>query len=564
MLRTLGVTILLPAVALLGWLAMSPAESPADFVIASDELRFLDPARVSHQHETQIAYALFEGLTRIDPLSTLPKPALAESYETSADGLCWTFRLRDGLRWSDGSPLTAEDFRFAWLRAIDPRIRSQYSSLLYVIAGAQAYSESRHNADAADDLPADRVGIETPDARTIVVRLARPCAYFAELTAFPTYAPVSAAALRRESDPIGAERRWTRGDDVLCSGAFRLVRWDFKRRLLLERNGHYWDAANVPLRSIEVLIATDPGTVLLGYETGRIHLVRGVEPEAARALREQQSRGERSDFHDGDRFATFFFRVNCSREPFRGNAALRAALSLAIDKRAICERVLGLGEQPADTFVPRGLLHLMPRTDEAGRTVFYQPPDGLGAGMIYEQRVARARELLDASGYDRSRPIEILYAPDPRQQRRIVEAVEAMWTQSLGLRVRPRLLERKVLSQMVRSLEYDVATSDWYADYMDPSTFLDLFTSDSAQNRTGWSNAEYDDLIRRASRESSAAAQFGLYRLAESLLCERELPILPVYFKRGNYLLNPRFTGVTGNPLDLVLIHRVAPAPGLR
>lgn len=554
MLRTLSAIILLPALGLLGWLALQETSPRADFVVASDELRFLDPARVSHQHEIQVARALFEGLTRLNDESLIPEPGLAERWEVDATQTHYTFHLRDGIRWSNGEPITAEHFRWSWLRAMLPSTRSQYITFLYVIDGAEAYSKSRRDNDSADDLPESSVGIEALDERTLRVRLAQPCSYFLDLAAFPTLCPVYPPSLA--GDAVG---KWNDPAWVVCSGAFTLERWDFKRRLLLRKNPRYWDAASIGVDSIEMLIAIDPSTILLAYETRRIDLYRGLEPEMARAVLQQQSEGKRRDFVQGDRFATFFFRVNCTREPFKNNAKLRAALSLAIDKRAICDTVLGLGESPADTFFPPGAIPLMPRSGPGGETILYEPPTGLGHDLDWDARLELARRLLDESGFGAiaaTRPIEIMYAPDPRQQRRVCEAVQAMWERNLGIRVELRLQERKVLSQRVRALDYDLATSDWYGDYMDPSTFLDIFASNSGNNRTGWSNARYDELIRAAAIEPGDSKRFAMFTQAESILCRDELPLVPIYFKRGNFLMNPKFVGVRDNVLDSALIHR--------
>jgi len=555
-------------------LAVMSSRAPApvaDFVVACDAFRTIDPHRVSWLDEIQTSAALFEGLTRLDPLTLQPVAAAAESWTVSEDGRTYTFALRAGLRWSNGDPLTADDFRWSWFRVLDPAVAAQYASLLFVLDGAAEYYRSRAGADAADDLPASVVGIEVLDARTLRVRLAAPCSYLLDLTAFPTFAPVHRPTLERFAYRDGrvltsTQHLWTRPENIVCNGAYTLTRWDFKRRLLLERNAHYWnhppadDAQAV--RTIEIFITSNINAALLAYQTGRIHLIRGLPPEISRALKDEAARGERHDFVLGDRFATFFLRVNCRRPPLN-DANLRKALTLAIDKQAICERVMGQGETPADTYVPPASIPLMPREAADGSTVFYEPPAGLGAGLSQARRVALARNFLARSGYDpaRGRPIRIAYATDPPQQRSIAQAVQHMWETSLGIRVELEVLERKVLSQRIRDLDYDVARSDWFGDYMDPSTFLDMFTSDGGQNRTGWSHAEYDRCIAAAAVEPDAAKRFSLLRRAEQILCEEELPILPIFFRRGNYLLSPRFTGVADNVREILPIHEVRLAP---
>lgn len=567
MLRSLVLLTVLPAGALIGWLALESRAHRADFVLTTGEPRTLDPHRVSWLPEIQLASAMFEGLTRLDPQTSRPQPAVAAQWSINPDHTAYVFQLRHDARWSNGDPVVAEDFRAAWLRVADPRCEAQYAHLLFVIRGAEDYYRSRLDEDPANDRPPEHVGVEALDAHTLRVVLGSPCPYFLELTSFATFAPVHRPTLARWAYRDGRVLRSTqhlmlRPGHVVCNGPFVLRRWDFKQRIWLERNKLYWDAASIRINSIEACIIESPNTALIAYETGRVDFVRGLERSVAERLLNWQQAGPRCDFHSADRFATFFFRVNCRRPPL-DNADLRRALSLAIDREAVCAHVLRLGETPAETYVPRTLLHLMPRESAGGETICYEPPAGLGAGLSMAQRAALARELLRRSGYDRiaaERPLEIAFSPADPEERSIAEALQAMWKEHLGIHVDLRTIESKVLSTRIRDLDYDLARSNWFGDYMDPSTFLDMFTTDSGQNRTGWSHAEYDRLIAAAAQEPDNARRFALLREAERILCQGELPIIPVFHRRGNYLLNPRFTGVADNPRDLLQFHRVQPA----
>jgi oligopeptide transport system substrate-binding protein len=537
MFRIAAAVFILPMALLLIGLGLERPERRADFVVASDDVRTLDPQRVSWLDEIQVVSAVFEGLTRLEPQTLEPEPGVAVSWTVNETQTQYTFQLRTGARWSNGEPVEAEDFRLAWLRVLDPQVAAQYASLLFVIDGAEAYYRSRLNDDSSDDLPTESVGIAARGKHVLHVRLAVPCPYFLDLTAFPTLFPAHPASLRRFAYRDGRVLRstqhlLTRPEHIVSNGAFELERWDFRRRLLLKRNPYYWDADRIEPRTIEIFITV------------------------ARALLAEQRSGKRDDVHIGDRFATFFYRVNCRRPPL-DNPALRKALALAVDKVALCEHVTGLGETPTDTFVPRTCVKNMLRRDSRG-VYAYKPPDGLGHGLSYAQRVEEARRILREAGLasDGLRPLELAFPPEPQLQR-VAEAVQRMWEAALGLRVELRTLERKVLSQRIRELDYDVVRSDWYGDYMDPMTFLDLFVSDSGQNRTGWADAEYDRLIAAASREADGRRRFELFARAERILCEQGLPIIPLYIKRGNFLLRPGFEGLYDNPRDILPIHRV-------
>jgi oligopeptide transport system substrate-binding protein len=562
-LRVLTLLILVPVATLLLWLGLGTRRERADFVVACDDMRTVDPHRVSWLDEIQVANALFEGLTRPNVETYQPEPGVAEHWEIDEAQQNYTFHLRRDARWSNGEPVTADHVRQSWLRLLDPEVEAPYATLLFVVTGAEDYYRSRLNDDPRDDRPPATVGVAAPDPRRLRVTLRSPCPYFLDLTSLPTLAPTHPPTIKRwayrDGQVLRATRhRWTRPENIVCNGAFTLTRWDFKRRLLLKRNPHYWDAAGIQLDSIEIFITADPAVALLGYETGRVDLVGQLDSEVARVLYDQQRAGKRDDFHLGDRFATYFFRVNCRRPPF-DNADLRKALSLAIDRPALCAAVLALGQTPADTYVPRGALRQMPRRTRSGATIYYQPPAGLGAGLSYAQRIELAREHLRKSGFDQlapTRPIELSFAADPPRQRRVAEAVQSMWESALGVRVDLRVQERNVLRTRMRDLDYDIARSNWYGDFMDPATFLDMYTSTSGQNRTGWSHTRYDQLIAAAAREADNARRFALLGQAEQILCEQELPIIPLFFERGNYLLKPRIAGLHDSLRDILPIHR--------
>lgn len=568
-LRILLAIVLTPLLAVLVWLSFGARAERADFVLTQSEPRTLDPHRASWLPEIQISAALFEGLTRLNSKTFLPEPAVAQRWEISEDRMQYRFHLRSDANWSDGSPVVAEDFRFGWLRVLDPASGAQYASLLFVIEGAEAYYRSRLDDDAANDLPADAVKITASGPHQLDVALGAPCSYFLDITSFITMAPVHRETIRRWAYRDGVVLRstqhlWTRPEHIVCNGRFVLKDWSFKERIWLERNRQYWDDATTGVDTIESLILTDPNAALIAYETGRVDLVRWVERSVCEVLDRQQRAGERSDFYTGDRFATFFYRVNCRRAPL-DNPDFRKALWLAIDRRAICNHIMRLGETPAYTYVPTTTLHLMPRTTPEGETVYYDPPRGLGQDLPDEERVALARTHLAQSGFGRTterRPIEILVAPSDPEQGSVAEAIQAMWETTLGIEVVIRQLEGKVLSTRIRGLDYDLARSNWFGDYMDPSTFLDMYTSGSGQNRTGWSNPTYDRLIAAAAVEPHDGKRYRLLQEAERLLCNDGLPILTVFFRRGNYLLSEEFTGVHDNVRDLLQLHRVRPAAG--
>lgn len=559
--RTLLLIVMLPFVATLALLAMSRGEPRADFVFSSAEPRTINPHRVSWINELQICAALFEGLTRLNDRSFLPEPAVAERWTISDDRRTYTFQLRPGACWSNGERVVAGDFRYAWLRVLDPKSEPWYANLFFVIEGAEAYHRSRSDADASNDTPEDSVRIDVLDAGALRVTLVRPCSYFLDLTSFIPFVPLHRASVERGGREAGAsaERRdhlWTRPGALVGNGPFVLKRWEFKRALLMEKNPHYWDRDAIGVSSIEAYVNGDSNAALLAYKTGRADFVTPVDRPVAERLLAEVRAGQRSDFYTGDRFATYFYRVNTRRPPL-DNADFRMALSLAIDRDVICERVMRLGETPAYTYVPTTCIKLMPRTGPDGGVIHYQPPNGLGAGLPQRDRDRLAAQRLARSGFDpRERPI-VITIPAESEHLLVAEALQQMWRDALGIRVDLRTVEVTTIAADVRNLNYDVVRSNWFGDYMDPSTFLEMYTTGNAQNRTGWSNAEYDRLIAAAAAAGDDAQRFALFRRAETILVEEELPILPIFFRRGNFLLAPEFADMADNVRDLQMIHRV-------
>jgi oligopeptide transport system substrate-binding protein len=547
--------------ATLAWSARAPR---ADFTyINALEPRTLDPALVSWTDEFRLGRALFEGLTRLNDRTFRPEPGVAERWLVSADRKTYVFYLRPGARWSNGDPVTADDVVFAWRRVLTPAVASEYFYQLYPIKNARRYYESRGDRDPSNDLPFEQVGARVLDERTLEVELGYPCPYFLNLTAFLTLAPVHRATIERwayRDGPVLSTRHlWTRPANIVCNGPFVIERWQFKRRIRLRRNPHYWDAANIHLTTIEALPIEDVNTALLAYETGAVDMLSIVSSMAARALYAARGAGERDDFHTCRYFATYFYRFNCKRPPL-DDARVRQALSLTIDRKAICERILGFGQQPAWCYVPAGSVDGMVQTDADGRPHHYRPAKGLGQDLTASQRVALARRLLAEAGYAGGRglrPLELLYNR-MESHHLIAQALAKRWQDALGVRIDLKQLERNVFSPRVESLDYDIARGGWIGDYMDPMTFLDMYVTDGGHNQTGFSHPEYDRLIRAATHEPHPGKRFEILHRAESLLVGEQLPIAPIYEYIGYYLLNPRFEGIRPDSQLNLLLYRAS------
>ena len=511
---------------------------PADLVwTAGPEVKTLDPAQITLLTDARVAEALFEGLVVQDPRDLAVRPGVAERWEISPDGLTYTFHLREDARWSDGRPVTADDFAWAWRRVLDPKTAAEYVYMLYPIRGAKAYYEAAAEAAAHDLTPQrqtgaarsdwSQVGVRVEGPRRLVVELERPTAYFLDLAAFTTYLPV-----RRDNVESSGDR-WTMPPSLISNGAYRLAEWRFRSRMIWEKNPFYWNAGAVALGRIEVRVFADDKTALLAYETGAVDLTTVVPALAIQPLLEARDAGRRRDVVYATNFGTYFYRFNCS-DPVLSDVRLRRALALAIDRRAIVERAARGGQVPTGTFVPVGLPG-------------YASPPGL------DENVQEARRLLAEAGHPGGVGLEDLsiLVNSGFVHKPIAELVQQQWSEALGVTVRIEEVETTSFFDKVRKGEYRIARGGWYGDYLDPNTFLDCFVTGGGNNQTGWSNDEYDALVEEAARLADPAERMRVLARAEEILL-REVPVVPMYVYTNLTLVRPGLEGVYPNLMNRI------------
>ncbi len=517
----------------------------ADFVFNNgSEITTLDPAAVSGQPESRVLQALFEGLTVAHPGTLEPLPGAAESWEVSEDGLSYVFHMRVA-RWSNDEPLSAEDFAWSWKRLLSPETGAEYAYLLWCVRGARDFTLSggAHTDGPSREELWREVGIRAPDRFRLQVELEHPTPYFLALTSYHPLFPVHRSSLERVQArfPDSWQSEWVRPSRLVTNGPFTLAERRVNDRLRLVRNPSYWDVDSVAFASIDVLAVEHYGTMLNLYLSGEVDWIDRAPPNLVPSLL------PREDFDPAPYLGTYFYRVNTTRPPLN-DARVRRALALCIDRRAICEKIGKKGESPSWSLTPVGLPGY-PRPELAHAAV----ADDLSN---YEEAAgadrARARELLREAGFEGGAGLGTveLHFNTSEAHRDIAEVIAQGWKRDLGIDVRLVNQEWKVYLDTQRTLAYDVSRSSWIADYPDPNTFLDVFLSGGENNRTGWGNPRYDELLERAAAELDRAARAELLAEAEALLLE-ELPILPLYSYVSQNLRNPRLGGFFENPQDL-------------
>ena len=494
-------------------------DPPADFTfINGSEPKSLDPHLVTGQPEGRLVSAIFERLVRWDPATLEVVPGLAARWEVSDDGTRYTFHLREAT-WSDGVPITADTVAKSWRRLLDPATGAEYSSQLFAVKGAEAFATGK-----ASDFEA-AVGVRVVDARTLAVELSAPTPYFLHVCGFYPLAPVPLHAIARHGSP-----GWTKPGRIVASGAYTLGFRRLRDRVRLVKNERYHAADSVRLGVVDALAVDSATTALALYETAQVDWSTALPPFAVRELAARAA----PDLRRSPELTIGFYRLNTNRPPL-DDARVRRALALSIDRERIVAAVFGPGERPSRSFVPPGI-------DTA---TGYEPVECEG------ENVPEARQLMAEAGFAGGRgfpKITISFNADEGHQM-VAELVQSQWKERLGIDVGLEAMEWGSFLDAQGRLDYWVGRAGWGADYVDPNTFLDLFTSTNANNQTGFSSSRYDDLIARAAKATDRDARNAIFREAESLLL-LELPVIPLYVRSSRNLVAPWVKGFVGNPLD--------------
>ncbi len=605
----IGLVVLLGAL-LATVIAAEDRRPRAEVVFAQSADCFtLDPQRMTYQQDLRLARGLFEGLVRTDPDTGEPVPGVATRWSASPDGLEWRFELDPEARWSDGSPVVAEDFRRGILRALLPDTAADYSGLLMAIDGAPEFfawrAEQLAGFDAENTSAEDAwreaiarfdetVGLACPDDRTLLLRLSQPVPYLLNLLAFPVCSPVHRPTIDRFSrlDPTTGRREedpaWMKPGTLVSNGPYQLSRRRYKRDIRLERNPHFRDPSRIASESIEAVVVEDPSTAVLAFVSGEFdwltdvsagyraelleerrafderhadafasQVAAGMHSDASLAGLPEPADGERRDIHALSTFGTDFFHFNCNerlpdgRENPFADPRVRRAFALACDKRALVDRVTRLSEPIADTFIPPGVIP------------GYVGPKGLG----FDPDAAR-RELAAAGWEDRDGDgrlenaagepfpvVDLLYSTGSSRYRDLSLALRSMWQESLGVEIECRGQEQRFYKEDLRRGRFMIGRGGWFGDFLDPTTFLDLCRTGDGNNVRGYSSDRVDALLDRAAAERDPARRFEILAEAERIVCEEDLPILPICRYVTITMYDPaNFTGLSRHAM---LDHRL-------
>ncbi|AOE41434.1 oligopeptide ABC transporter substrate-binding protein OppA [Pantoea agglomerans] len=485
-----------------------------------DEPASLDPLKAVGLPEIQVIRDLFEGLTNQDAQGKIV-PGVAQSW-SSSDNKTWVFTLRNNARWSNGDPVTAQDFVYSWQRLVDPKNSSAFAWF----AGLSGIQNAA--AITKGEMTPDKLGVVAQSKNQLKVTLDRPVPWFPALVANVALFPVPQKIIAQQGDS------WTSPGKLVGNGAYQLSERVVNEKIVLARNPHYWDDAHSVLTKVTFVPINEESSATKRYRSNDIDITESF-PKNMYALLKKTLPGE---VYTPDQLGTYYYAFNTQKGP-TADVRVRKALSWSIDRKVIAEKVLGTGEKPAWHFTP-------------DVTAGFKPLPAFMQQHDQNSLNAQAKSLLAAAGYGPGKPLKLklLYNTSESHQK-IAIAVASMWKKNLGVDVTLENQEWKTYIDSRNSGNFDVIRASWVGDYNEPSTFLNLLTSGNSSNIARFNSADYDAVIAKASRETSDQVRNSDYNRAEQILAE-QAPIAPIYQYTNGRLIKPWVKGYPiTNPEDV-------------
>ena len=479
----------------------------------------LDPHKAEGTNTSNILRDLYEGLTAEAADGSII-PGAARSWTVSEDGLTWRFELREDGRWSNGDPVTAADFVRGLRRSADPTTGSNYSVVLTPLVNAPAV--------IAGDLPPEALGVSAPDLYTVILQLRSPTPYLLGLLTHSATYPIHGPSLQQHGE------RFARPGTLISNGAFELDDWVVQSHLSLRRNPHFWDADAVQLDRVIYYPTENQAAELKRYRAGELDWTDVIPKNQIRWLRANMA----DELHISPYLGTYYYGLNLEREPFKDNPDLRLALSMALDRETLTERITAVGEVPAYSWVPPGV-----------NNYSAQPPEW--AKWPRERQLAEARRLYQRAGYGPDNPLQVELRYNTQQDHKKVAVTAAfMWREALGVEVTLINEEWKVFLQNRRFGKVtEIFRGAWISDYNDAFSFAELLLGGNDLNDTGYDNPEYNALIRAAAAEPDPAQRRAMLEQAERVMLADQ-PLIPVYFYVNARLVKPWVKGWQDNIMD--------------
>ena len=486
----------------------------------------IDPALNSAIDGANMIIHAYEGLLKMDQNNKVI-PGLAETYDVSDDGLTYTFHLREGLKWSDGSALTANDFVYSWKRLVDPNTAAPYGSIINVVKGfAEATDPENPNPDA--------LAVSAPDDNTFVVELNNPCVYFDKIAAFAACSPVQQATIDANGEA------WTISPETyITSGPYYMTEYTDGDKIVFTKNPNYWDAEHITFDEIVWNLIEDSNAAYTAYQNGDLQMIKSVPTEEIDALRDNP------EFHVDPNLGTYYLSFNLQRKPF-DDVRVREAMSLAIDREYVANTIMQGTYSPAYNMVGPGVSDAADGSSFADVTI---EKYGKHYGSTdYETDLAKAKELMAEAGYPDGEGFpEISYmCNDQGYHKQLAEYLQQAWAE-LGITCTIDVQEWKTVTSDRRQGNFDTARNGWVFDYDDPSNLLELFETTNGNNDGKYSNPEYDKLVADAREATTLEEHYDLLHQAEQMMLQ-DSACAPVAYYNDFYLQSEKLENTWHSP----------------
>lgn len=493
-----------------------PAAEQKIIYALSKEPEEMDPTLNVYARSSIVLQNLFRGLYKIDESGKKPVPSLAEGHELDETGTKYTFKINKNAKWSDGKPVTAQDFEYSWKRVLNPDVASGAAFYLYYIKNGKAYNEKKASTDD--------VGVKAVDDNTLEVTLENPTPYFLELLCVTAYYPVRKDVVEKEG--------WTKSPETyLTTGPFMLTELKPKEKYVLKKNPNYLEVDKVKLDTLEIVFIESNEAELAAYTNNEIQVSDNISPEG---MKQYQNTPE---FFSIPRIGMQYFDFNASKKPF-DDAKVRKAFSMSINRDQIIKSIVQSVEKPAFGMVPYGIPHGVQKDKEYRDVV----------GNVFSENVDEAKKLLAEAGYPDGNGIpEItMIVMASQSDKDIAQALQSMWKQNLGVDVSIQTFESKVYWDEIENGNFNIASDGWTGDYPDPMTNLDIFEGVNTADDLRWNSAEYDRLLEENRKNSDQAKRMENFAKAEKILAD-EMPLMPIRFFEDQFLAKPNVKGVLKN-----------------
>ena len=474
------------------------------------EPKTIDPHKIEGVPEHHITENLFEPLVSQHPTTLKPVPGGAESWQISKDKKVYTFKLRKNQKWSNGEPVTAKDYVYGWTRLLEPKTAADYAYYGYYFKNGRAYNKGELK-------DASQLGFKAIDDYTVQVTLEQPTAYFLGLLYHQALHPVHRATIEKFGD------RWVRPENMVSNGPFMLDKWETNKVLTVKKNPYYWDKDTVKLDVVNFYPIDNLDTEEKMFRTGQLHKTNEIPLEKIPFWQKDKT----GVFHSVPLSGTYYYDFNVNRAPLK-DKRIRKALTLAVDRGKLVKFVTKGNQLPASTFVPPGT-----GPDGYKSPKSWIPTDSSG--------FPEAKKLLAEAGFPGGKgfpALEILYNTH-EGHKKLAEAIQQMWKENLGIEAKLVNQEWKVFIDSRTKHDFQVARDGWFTDYADPNGFLDILTSGVMTNNPGWSNKEYDALLKQGGIEQNPKKRNAILAQAEALILE-EVPVMPLYVYTRNFLLDKK------------------------